>query len=256
MRPECPLGGLWWGPSGLDARSDRYTYDPNAAGRCLDEWRSAPACDDALEIAMARCQSAFQGKLAVGEPCLASLECLAPPLGRARCDSTEGDERHCVRELRQKVGESCDWTCTTTEANSPGFCFSISNPRGKFTQGYCHKSDGLYCSSQGTCEELIESEGACAHSMECKAGRFCDRASGVCRTRGALGDRCMAASECEETLVCETQVCAAGLEAGSPCVSSDTCISHSCVDGTCLGIASASDVLCAVGADMSGSLEP
>jgi hypothetical protein len=231
-----------------DARRDQYIYDSNAAGKCLDAWQSARDCNEATGVAGTRCESAFKGKLAAGEPCQASVECQSPTFGRARCARTEDGERRCVREPRQQAGESCYWTCTSGP-NGPGGCGGGGSMRGKFIQGACYQGDGLYCSSEDICEEFAESGDPCTPTKQCKPGTFCDYEGGVCRTRGAAGDPCTNTSECEDRLVCTEEVCAPALEGGSPCVSSDACASHLCLDGTCLRVGTIADAFCAVEAD-------
>ncbi len=78
---------------------------------------------------------------------------------------------------------------------------------------------------------------ACAVTLECAPGNFCDSATGTCEPLRALGDACMSGEECGYRGVgasCDpnTGTCVGALPDGDACASGLECNSGLC-DGTC-----------------------
>ena len=91
---------------------------------------------------------------------------------------------------------------------------------------------GFFCEGVARrCVALRGPEGACTDSgNECRSDLICtadfNAPTGLCKTPGALGARCLASRQCDQALFCESSsmTCITRKPAGSSCVESEECL--------------------------------
>lgn len=224
----------------LDAANPaNYSFDQTAADLCLEQTRAALAsCSGASGEA---CQQVYTGKLAEGANCVSAIECA----GDLSCD-----EGVCGGDIIEGgvAGDSCYWSCHRMGAS--GYACGGTGPTKDDTLPRCFAEDGLYCSSDGSCTELVPLDGQCTSDGQCVLGAHCD--TGTCVPKQGAGGACTTDLGCQDGLYCKDQACVAELPAGSPCVQfEDECADGSCQDGVCEASSTGGDLgiglLCGLG---------
>ncbi len=204
-----------------------HTYDPNVAGECLAAIRANVQCGATLNAGAlgTGCHGAFVGHVKPGEPCLANGDCENPAHGTARCDGSAQDADHpdkgvCMVGVatleHDKLGEQC-WTgCWDS------YCDSVSpvGPDGKPVSveiaDACFREDGLYCTVDHECAQLLPLGAACHGTEECAGSARCASDTGVCSDPRADGASCGHDSDCQ-SLDCQNGVCRSTTPSADAC---------------------------------------
>ncbi len=205
-----------------DAPPANYTYDPDAAGACVSEFRVAFAGCEPTTLQLGSCDAAFQGNLAEGAVCTADFECASSGDGQADCDFG-----NCVVDRRGQAGDPCYWSC-----HEEGTATSCSGSGGEELPGQarCFDNDGLYCGG-GTCTEQKQNGVDCGSDRECTSDR-CD--AGLCVPKGSAGQACFFDSDCEDDLYCDAGgSCVQSRADGASCAADEECQSNNCSGTTC-----------------------
>jgi hypothetical protein len=136
---------------------------------------------------------------------------------------------------RGKVGDPCAETCLTpcfegcTDTNM--YC---SGPGGSDTEpppnvtARCFRNDGLYCASDGTCQQKLGPGGACQTDEECQAGTYCswNTPTRECVPFGEAGSACET-NTCVDGAYCtDAKVCASKKAEGEACNDYTECLGH------------------------------
>lgn len=195
-------------------------YDPQAGGACVQQaTQIASDCTaDASKVAalQAVCSSAFVGTKAPGQPCQKSQECAPPSGGVAVCDGK------CEAITSGQAGDPCRETCFESGGALTG-CTAFQPGTA------CFASDGLYCSSQGSCAPLLGVGQTCTVHDECASGTYCDGAPGKCALDIPIGGNCGSGGTCVSGALCnDAGQCVAALPNGNACTSGAQCTSGYC----------------------------
>lgn len=215
----CPPDPL----AALDA--GRTTYDPIAAGVCLEAIRSSNGVP-------AECHRAFVAALADGEACETNAECASDwcssecprvcmPSCGSNCPTTGG------------FGQPCGAGCNTGLSCEDGRCRADTRRVGEpcDAQNYCQATlfcvDGR-CVEGGAPGEACNTVGQCRYDSQCLgtapnltcvlrplAGEACswqcaneaDCLGGLCIKRRGLGEACGGQVRCEWRFTCQFGVC-------------------------------------------------
>jgi hypothetical protein len=210
-----------------EAYRNRFSYDPEAAARCIEQTRQFTSSCQAPE-GDPDCTVVYTGNTRPGEPCENWYECARPPGGTASCDVAGSNVCHAT--TRGRAGDLCGSTCTQWPEVRDCVGFSRS---GEFILADCYTNDGLYCSIAG-CQPLLGLGQACDSDEACAPDGRCN---GVCVPRGQLGEPC-SMSTCADTLYCDenTATCAKVKAPGEPCItgpSNGECGRGFCNIGAC-----------------------
>jgi hypothetical protein len=147
-----------------------------------------------------------------GEPCLGNnipgilSKCDTDPKSRLTCDTSNGQ---------------------------PGVCRAPGVLGSDCTRIMCDATLDLYCDFNQKCAALPTLMESCARTNRCKTPYYCDNNSRTCIAPAQLGDNCQTVT-CDVNLYCDTNngwMCAARLADGSPCSSSNQCLSNNCAFG-------------------------
>lgn len=179
-------------------KAGTITYDPAAGAACLGK---VQGCIWALDVVndptTSVCADAFQGTVAVGQPCHTSAECA----GDAYCEDKTGCPGTCT--ARKALGEPCDWdddTCAQVGLQGVGVCYWDETAR---TSTCLEARRGADAAEGGACG-LVSHEGNVLTYVDCLEGLWCDSPGqdqpGTCRQPVAAG------ATCED----QNQVCATG----------------------------------------------
>jgi hypothetical protein len=190
------------------------TYDPVAAGECLQAYETAyAACQKdppASSPAVSACSRVCTGTVPIGAPCTKSQECAPSVDGRVECSYPP--PQLCVLYRRGKAGDPCGTTCTSG-VGSIGCSAGVVSAPGPdagvvaTSNTECFTNDGLFCPSTGspTCQPLAPLGGACSGSNACPAGAYC--AAGTCQPQKAAGAACTWFDQCAGTCNLTTKLC-------------------------------------------------
>jgi hypothetical protein len=206
-----------------------FTYDAEAAGRCVEATREGTRnCKAPRE--MEACSLVYNGTTPPGEPCEFWNECERPAGGSSFCGPGAMDI--CTVSTRGRAGDTCDSTCIEHEDGS-SFCFGNARP-AEITMAQCYLKDGLYC-SLGTCQPLLAQGEVCDNEHACAPTGRCD---GVCKPAGAQGEACNWLVDCEKGLYCDRAIgtCEREKASGEPCSvdpNERECGSGYCSGGVC-----------------------
>jgi hypothetical protein len=168
-------------------------YDGQAAADCVAAAAAfASSCEaTAEEGEMEACNRVFVGLVPEGAACERDVECA----GDGDCNQDTGSGR-CVieggRHLNQ--GEPCNGSCDGNACS-----ISVGGSAGSPVvqgEGYCYRSDGLYCSEGRVCELLGGSGAGCTSSEGCVDGTYCDFLAAQCAPRRKDGESCLFSEEC------------------------------------------------------------
>lgn len=209
-------------------------YDADVAGECIAQTQKlAVFCGDPRPLE-STCSKIFRGTKMTGEPCTSSVQCVS-----RSCGALANSDRHCdagrIDEVHGAKGEPCSGTCTAYDNNS--LSCGVSVPPGGMppSQVNCFTNDGLFCSSNFTCETVPAVGEACTPASPCADGAFCD--GGVCAPKRTTGSCAAAFNACASTAYCDidTQECKLKAAPGAPCSSGQECPSPT----TCRAVANA-----------------
>ena len=214
----------------------KVSYDPSAAGRCLDAYmNSFKTCADPGRTVTEACHAIWVGTVDLGGACTESQECKDTPSADASC--TAGV---CTvdplgqKPARAQAGEPCSGTCTEN-----GSGYSCSGFGGtSTTAGSCYTNDGLGCDRTTTkCTPLPTLGQPCDVENGCATGAYCNgsvcvaqQSSGPCTVDAA----CTAESYCSfNTTAPQPGGCLPKKADGSPCGSQLECQANHCQNGVC-----------------------
>jgi hypothetical protein len=213
------------------------TYDPVAAGQCLEAFRVALASCEGLfgfEEEPEACDRVWTGSLPLGAACQGEEECAPNAQGDVTCDFDVGI---CVLEVRGAAGDGCHQTCARENGypSCYGWALSTADLDDSNTVTSCWTEDGLYCAADGTCQALLEIGDPCGMDGFCVEGAVCDDFSGVCEVLPGVGESCR--FDCERGAYCSSDnVCEALKPDGAPCDDWDQCLGYCDVDTrNCVG---------------------
>lgn len=190
----------------------RVRFDAKIMNDCLNALvapsDTCATIASALPWTAACMNSAWIGLVENGGTCLATAEC-------ASKDSFCGANQTCI--ARPTEGQPC---------------------------GVSGCATGLFC-SVGTCRAQLGEGGACASSIQCSDGLFCDLGAipSVCAARHAPGEACTSSAACTSnqcnpgTCAGTGQTCFTGSNCTGQCADdSSPCFTDStCAPGTCSG---------------------
>jgi hypothetical protein len=123
---------------------------------------------------MDACNRVFVGLVPEGGACERDVECA----GDGYCNQDTG----CVVEAARRhlnQGERCSGGTDIQD------------------EGYCYRSDGLFCGDSRVCEPLGGVGAACTSSEGCADGTYCDDLAAQCAPRRKDGESCSYSDECE-----------------------------------------------------------
>jgi hypothetical protein len=194
-------------------------YDANAAGECVAAERSYYAgCGVAGTVNLGACSRVYIGTIAEGGACADDEECIDPAGGDGYCN-TAGGGGVCATKFpaaHGTLGQGCSGSCARESCGTV-----LSGPNVD-----CFRTDGLYCSSANTCQQLAEVGGPCepAPDDSCVSTAYCDSTTNLCVARNAVGASCPGWGTCIDTAFCGASgVCEAKKANGQPCASDVEC---------------------------------
>ncbi len=185
--------------------------------KCLPPAAEGARCDDAPPfddvLALRTCASGLACVLGVctsrlaedaacsddGVPCAAGLTCRSS----ASCGVPSLETEVCADDGDCAAGLFCDGATLT--------CLALLPPAGDGEPcvatdecgGLCSVCRPLEGGDGGTaCQDRAPAGGACATDDHCRAGLFCDAASGACAPYRALDEACGPAAPCRAGLLC------------------------------------------------------
>jgi hypothetical protein len=160
------------------------------------------------DVALGQCASLG----GLGQACTLDGGAAAPPCQRGlRCDASDLFGLGVCQPIGG-AGESCFYDSGCTD---PLVCVPV---------------DAASVTAPGACAPRSAAGGPCKFDSHCLAGLYCD--ARVCAAIPAAGDAC--SGTCGEGLECRDAVCQSILYPGDPCdPAADACTRSRCVGGTC-----------------------
>ena len=236
QRGRChpAVGGFFPGAAGDLVAHHDMTFDPEAAGRCLDAVRGLP-CSGEFPVL---CADVFTPVRSTGDTCLVTSG-LHGCVEGSFCAGVPGCEGVCARGA--EPGESCELRpCAASGCGlrPPALC-SGGPVLGEPCTSHCAEGD-LACVA-GTCAAVpVANAGeACAPFVAaCAEGATCVRGACTSDYSASVGDPCVGIRTCRRELWCNAGACAERLPEGAPCTSSASCAAPAdqCVDGSCTSV--------------------
>lgn len=209
----------------------RVAYDADAAGDCLEAFKSA-SCDVTSESSRdepAACADAIKGTVIDGGTCFTNQECVsgscteAPTCTMACCMGTCDATRAEVA-----IGGTCNGTTGACVEGS--FCDSATTTCTalRAVGGACTANSqcgyGLFCPEAGTCADAPNRGAACPDQYCADLGDRCSAATTTCVALAKIGEACASGFaglfDCQQPLTCNqtTLVC------GNPPVAGEACL--------------------------------
>lgn len=242
----------------LDALIDagRIAYDAGAGARCLRALRGLEcARGEDLAGALAECDAALVGQVALGAACLIDQECAG---GAARCELAPGcgaGDACCVGACvglaaPLAVGEPCsdapeacmEGSFCSVAGGPDRVCVAIPADGEACPDGVCGAGsfcDGDRCQPAGEVGAACEEDDECAWPALCAVDEFSSLA-GACAERAEEGEECDAELGDEGCLLArdrcsEDERCVALGAPGDPCEDDDACLPLAvCLEGACV----------------------
>jgi hypothetical protein len=171
-------------PTVHSVEQGRLEYDPARAAACVDAVRDM-SCDMFSESwrvgAVSACEGVLRGNVDGGGECF--------------------DDQECISENCEAPG--CTQACCAGSCGEPG-------PEPAEIGGPCTGgcAEGLYCSDEGTCAELLALGQECDDLFACAYGLACFGIPATCQVPPGEGDSCsdlvcaLAGNYCDDSSLC------------------------------------------------------
>ena len=222
------------------------TYDPNAAGACIDQVKQAalacgetPSQKSALNNA---CNKVYSGSKKPGEPCNTSLDCQASSDGTVTCDhwsSSGGDGG-------TSSGTLCQVRKTPVGGEPCGGSTGGGAPPSVVGDCGYGASDTFMCDYQtNTCQPRKAVGQSCTGSDTCVTTAYC--AAGKCAPRLDVGAACQPYDgSCNAQTRCDSasKTCQPKLADGAACTQSSDCAGGRCSSNKCASSSYADPTVC------------
>lgn len=190
------------------AKAGKVSYDPTAAGKCLQAM-GANCGSFGSGSEPTACQDAFVGKIAEGQACVHTEECIS-----ANCAGSSG--------------ESCPGKCGKARISKGGPCTDT---------GDC--ASGLQCNNKVCGDKVFGKIGDNCDQGQCEKGLICNFADGIakCAAPVADGEKCVSPDQCKAESYCKVPLdsasgtCVQRIKAGEVCTTTSSGDGNGCAAG-------------------------